>query len=70
MPRTRRWLLLPLLMCAAFPAAAHAQSRAISYPASAWRITPVAGSLNSTRRIFSSASAVPSHTITTPECWE
>ncbi|MBK6306290.1 MAG: hypothetical protein IPF87_05240 [Gemmatimonadetes bacterium] len=30
MPRTRRWLLLPLLMCAAFPAAAHAQSRAIS----------------------------------------
>ena len=43
---------------------------AISYPASACRITPVPGSFHSTRAIRLSASAVPSQTMTTPECCE
>src|SRR6185312_744857 len=47
-----------------------AHSTAISYPASACRITPVPGSFHNTRAIRLSASAVPSHTITTPECCE
>ena len=47
-----------------------AQSMAISYPASAWRITPVAGSFQRTRSRRRAASSVPSATITTPECCE
>src|SRR5512135_545885 len=43
---------------------ANAVSRAISYPASACRMTPVAGSFQSTRASFSLASAVPSATMT------
>src|SRR6185369_4973496 len=47
-----------------------AVSIASSYPASAWRITPDAGSLCSTRAMRASASRVPSQTITTPACCE
>lgn len=47
-----------------------AHRRAVSYPASAWRITPVAGSFQSTRAIFSAASGVPSASRAIPECWE
>ena len=43
---------------------------ASSYPASACRITPVAGSFHSTRAIRFAAASVPSHTITTPACCE
>src|SRR5690606_31852734 len=46
-----------------------AASFAISYPASACRITPVAGSFHSTRSRRFAASGVPSATMTTPECW-
>src|SRR6266571_7209463 len=47
-----------------------AHAIASSYPASAWRITPVAGSFHSTRSMRRAASGVPSHTITMPACWE
>ena len=47
-----------------------AHCRAISYPASAWRKMPSMGSFVSTRLIRSSASFVPSHTITCPACCE
>src|SRR5690606_16556419 len=43
-----------------------ATDSAMSYPASTCRITPMPGSLGSTRRIFSPASAVPSATVTCP----
>jgi len=43
---------------------------AMSYPASACRITPVPGSFHNTRAMRLSAASVPSHTITTPECCE
>jgi len=45
-------------------------SIAYSQPASAWRITPVAGSLHSTRSMRFAAASVPSQTITTPACCE
>jgi hypothetical protein len=48
--------------------AAHA--RASGYPASACRMTPLAGSFQSTRSMRRAASRVPSHTITMPACWE
>ena len=47
-----------------------AQSTASSYPASAWRMTPEAGSFQSTRSIRRSAASVPSQTMTKPACWE
>ena len=43
---------------------------AISYPASACRITPVPGSFHSARAMRLSAAALPSQTMTTPECCE
>ena len=45
-----------------------AHCKAISYPASAWRSTPIAGSLVSTRSSRRAASGVPSATITCPAC--
>jgi hypothetical protein len=45
-----------------------AVSFAISYPASAWRITPMPGSLRNTRFNLCSASSLPSATITMPAC--
>ena len=47
-----------------------AHSFAISYPASACRMTPVPGSFHSTRAMRLSAASEPSHTITTPLCCE
>jgi hypothetical protein len=47
-----------------------AHSFAISYPASACRMTPVPGSFQSTREMRASAASLPSHTITTPLCCE
>ena len=45
-----------------------AQRIASSYPASTWRITPMPGSLVSTRCKRRAASAVPSATTTMPAC--
>lgn len=45
-----------------------AQASASGYPASACRITPVPGSLVSTRSRASAASGVPSATVTWPAC--
>ena len=53
-----------------FRPCSRAQSIAIWYPASAWRMTPVPGSFQSTRAMRLLAAAVPSQTITTPECCE
>ncbi len=53
-----------------FSSWSRAAARAISYPASAWRMTPVAGSFHRTRSSRLAASGVPSATMTTPECWE
>ena len=47
-----------------------AHSRASGYPASAWRMTPVAGSFHSTRSSRFAAAGVPSATITMPACCE
>ena len=47
-----------------------AQAFAMSYPASACRITPVPGSFHSTRARRLSAASEPSQTMTTPECCE
>src|SRR3546814_10434422 len=44
-----------------------AQAFAISYPASACRITPVPGSFHSTRAMRLSAASVPSQTMTRSE---
>src|SRR5690606_12700294 len=44
-----------------------AQAFAISYPASACRITPVPGSFHSTRAMRRSAASVPSETMTLPQ---
>ena len=43
-----------------------ATSSARSYPASTWRMTPIPGSLVSTRSIFWAARSVPSATQTWP----
>lgn len=43
-----------------------AKSFATSYPASAWRIMPIPGSLRNTRLSLAAASGVPSATITIP----
>ena len=51
---------------AVFPA----HSSAAAYPASAWRMTPVAGSFQSTRSSRRAASGLPSATITRPACCE
>ena len=40
-----------------------------SYPASACRQTPEAGSFHKTRSSRFAASGVPSASITTPACW-
>ena len=47
-----------------------AQAFASSYPASAWRITPLAGSFHNTRLIRSPAASLPSQQITRPACCE
>ena len=49
---------------------AEAHRTASSYPASAWRNTPIAGSLVRTRLSRFAAAAVPSATITCPACCE
>src|SRR5213082_1525193 len=43
---------------------------ASSYPASAWRRTPIAGSLVRTRSSLRAAASVPSATMTWPACNE
>ena len=53
-----------------FNPCSRAQAFAISYPASACRITPVPGSFHSTRAMRLSAASVPSQTITMPLCCE
>ncbi len=49
-----------------FTPRSRATSCARSYPASTWRITPVPGSVVSTRSSFCAASGVPSATTTIP----
>src|SRR5687768_11980041 len=45
-----------------------AVSSAVSYPASAWRATPIPGSVVSTRATRSRARGVPPTTVTWPAC--
>ena len=47
-----------------------ANSFAASYPASAWRIIPIPGSVVSTRSIRFAIASVPSATVTCPACSE
>src|SRR3546814_4947160 len=72
MSKVRRTLLLRLGTYAIgnFNPCSFAQAFAISYPASACRITPVPGSFHSTRAMRLSAASVPSQTITMPLCCE
>src|SRR5208282_6822606 len=47
-----------------------ANSLASSYPASTWRITPIPGSVVSTRSMREAIMSVPSATVTCPACSE